>query len=204
MPRQTNSKKQSNSQAEEDIPTSTPKTEECLSIENKNLIEDQQKTIDKLMKRISTLEGKFHELEGRLLITRNVNRHLESMIDSQAQYSRRPCLVINGMAEPENESDDEKLILSRLKEETGIDEDVIQQNIDKIHPIGQPEDGKQRRIVKFTSDSFKERVFTKHKQRKKPTLKNKKKQINQCQSGSTSNPHSPNAGWNYCNMRKKN
>ena len=86
------------------------------------------------MKRITTLEERFYELEGRLLITQTVNRHLESMIDSQAQYSRRPCLVINRMAKPGNESDDEKLILFRLKEETGIDEDVIKQNIDKIHP----------------------------------------------------------------------
>ena len=89
-----------------------------------------------------------------------------------------------------------------MKEETGIDEDVIQQNIDKIHLIDQPEDGKQRRIVKFTSDSFKERVFMKHNE-KKPTLKNKKKQIEQCQSGSTYNPHSPNVSWNCYNMRKK-
>ena len=90
-----------------------------------------------------------------------------------------------------------------MKEETGIDEDVIQQNIDKIHPIGQSEDGKQRRIVKFTSDSFKERVFMKRKQRKKAYIeKQKKKQINQCQSGSTSKPHSINAGWNYYSMRK--
>ena len=43
----------------------------------------------------------------------------------------------------------------------------------------------------------------KHKQRTKLTLKNKKKQISQCQSGSTSNPHSLNAGWNYYNMQKK-
>ena len=83
------------------------------------------------------------------------------MIDLQAQYYRRPSLMINRMAEPRNKNDDEKLILSGLKEKTGISEDVIQQNIDKIHPIGQPEDGKQRRIVKFTSDSFKERVFVK-------------------------------------------
>ena len=75
--------------------------------------------------------------------------------DSQAQYSRRPCLVINSSKRNENESEDEKLVLSRLKEKTRIDEDVIQQNIDKIHRIGQPEGGKQRRIVKFTSDSFK-------------------------------------------------
>ena len=80
MPRQTNNKKQSTSQAQEDIPASTAKTDECLSTEDKNLIEDQQKTIDKLMKWIITLEGKFHELEGRLLITQTVNHHLESMM----------------------------------------------------------------------------------------------------------------------------
>ena len=68
MPRQTNNKKQSTSQAQEDIPASTVKTDECLSTDDKNLIEDQQKTTDKLMKRINALEGKFHELEGRLLI----------------------------------------------------------------------------------------------------------------------------------------
>ena len=40
------------------------------------------------------------------------------------------------MEESGNENDDEKLVLSRLKEETGIDEDVIQQNIDKMQPVG--------------------------------------------------------------------
>ena len=39
--------------------------------------------------------------------------------------------------------------------------------------------------------------------KKKPTLKNKEKQINQCQSGSISNSHSPNTSWNYYNMQKK-
>ena len=50
MPRQTNNKKQSTSQTQEDIPASTAKTNECLSTQDKNLIEDQQKTIDKLIK----------------------------------------------------------------------------------------------------------------------------------------------------------
>ena len=75
MRRHTNNKKQSTPEAQEDISASTPKTNECLSTENKNLIEDQQKTIDKLMKRISTLEGQFYELEGKLLITETVNCH---------------------------------------------------------------------------------------------------------------------------------
>ena len=75
------------------------------------------------MKRISTLEGKFCELQGRLLITQTVNHHLELIIGSKTQYSCWTCLVISKIAEPGNESDDQKLVLSRLKEETGIDQD---------------------------------------------------------------------------------
>ena len=68
------------------------------------------------------------------------------------------------MAGPGKKSDNEKLVLSRLKKETGIDEDVIQQNINKILPIGQSEDGKQRRIVNLLMTAS----------RKNHTLKNKK------------------------------
>ena len=50
------------------------------------------------MKRISTLKRKFYEHEERLLVIQAVNRHLESMIDSQAQYYRWSFLVISGMA----------------------------------------------------------------------------------------------------------
>ena len=79
------------------------------------------------------------------------------------------------MAESGNENDDEKLILSRLKEETGIAEDLIQRNIDKMHPVSQPEDGKQRRTVNFTGDKFKKTVFMKYKQRKKACIEKKKR-----------------------------
>ena len=64
MPRQTNNKKQPTSQAQEDIPASTAKTDECLSTEDKNLIEDQEKTIDSLMKQIITSRGNFMSLKG--------------------------------------------------------------------------------------------------------------------------------------------
>ena len=113
--------------------------------------------------------------------------------------------MISGVEESGNENDDEKLVLSRLKEETGIDEDVIQQNIDKMHPIGQPEDGKQCRIVNFTGDKFKKTVFMKYKQQKKACIeKEKKKQLNQCQSGSAFNTYPSDVIWNYWHMPKKN
>ena len=88
MSRKTNNIKQSTSQAQVNIPASIAKAEEYLSIGSKNLIKHQPKTIHKLMKIISTLEGKFCELEGRLLITQTLNHHLESMTGSQVQSSQ--------------------------------------------------------------------------------------------------------------------
>ena len=70
------------------------------------------------------------------------------------------------MPDPGNESNNEKVVLPKLTEETRIIEDMIQQNINKMLPISQPEDGYQHRIVKSTSDGFKESIFMKPKQRK--------------------------------------
>ena len=61
-------------------------------------------------------------------------------------------------------SDDVKQVIETLERECGISQDVIKNNLDKTHPIGRPDEyGKQLRIVKFTTDSFKEAVFRKHK-----------------------------------------
>ena len=72
------------------------------------------------------------------------------------------------MAEPEHEegadnSDDVSQVIETIKRECGISPDVIKNNLDKTHPIGRPDEyGKQLRIVRFTTDSFKEMVFRKH------------------------------------------
>ena len=53
-----------------------------------------------------------------------------------------------------------------LSKESRIWKDVIKGNINKIHPLGKPdEEGRQLRIVKFTSDSFKETIYRRHKNR---------------------------------------
>ena len=64
------------------------------------------------------------------------------MINSQAQHSCLPWLLINEMVEPGSESDDKKLFPSRLNEKKWINEDAAQQNTDKMHSICQPVDGK--------------------------------------------------------------
>ena len=86
--------------------------------------------IDKVLQRANTLDGKPSELEGRILVTQRVNSHLQNMIDRQEQNSRRLCLVVNDMTEP-NEEDNRDVdnIAATLDKETGID--TILNNIDK-------------------------------------------------------------------------
>ena len=115
--------------------------------------------IDKVLQRANTLDGKPSELEG-ILVTQGVNSLLQNMIDRQEQNSRRLCLVVNDMAEP-NEEDNRDVdnIAATLDKETGYD--TILNNIDKAHPIGRVENSRKLRIVKFRSDHFKEVIYKK-------------------------------------------
>ena len=51
----------------------------------------------------------------------------------------------------------------------------IRKHVYKIHPIGNAKNGNQARIIKFTSHSYKEKVFLQHKRNKKTDNRNKKK-----------------------------
>ena len=51
-----------------------------------------------------------------------------------------------------------KQVIETLERECRISQDVIKNNLDKTHPIGRLDDYcKELKIVKFTTDSFKER-----------------------------------------------
>ena len=86
-------------------------------------------------------------------VTQTVNSDLQNIVDAQEQYSRRSCLVINGMTEHGHEeaadnSDDVKEVIETLERKCGISQDVIKNNVDKTHPVGRPEEyGRQLRIV---------------------------------------------------------
>ena len=89
------------------------------------------------------------------------------------------------MNEPVDEENDLENVTETLARESDIHKEIVIRNIDKTYPIRKIDDkGLQCRIVKFTSDSFKEKVFKKHK---KKTTKNlsktkRKKTTNQCKN----------------------
>ena len=81
------------------------------------------------------MEGRISELESQIHVSQTVNSFLQTKIDNQEQYLRLPCFVINGLEEPEDEDEIQK-IAATIKEERGISWNAVIKNLDKTHPIG--------------------------------------------------------------------
>ena len=79
------------------------------------------------------------------------------------------------MNEPVDEENDLENDTETLARESDIHEEIVIRNIGKTHPIRKIDDKDlQCRIVKFSSDSFKEKVFKKHKKTTKKLSKTKR------------------------------
>ena len=130
------------------------------------------------MERLGRLEGNVSAMKGELAVVRNVNTLLSRQPDEVDSYSRRSCMIVTGLQKPENDEkneDDALNVISAVAKEAGIDEDDFRKHVDKMHPIGGAKNGNQARIIKFTTHSFKEKVFLQHKRDKKIGKKKKKK-----------------------------
>ena len=129
------------------------------------ILEEQQNATTYFKRKVELLQGKIFELEGQIHIAQTGNTLPETKIDDQKQYLQRPCLVISGLAELWEEDELQK-VATTIEDETGIVRNTVIRNINKTHPIGQAnENRKQKRIVKFNLDSFKEVVYRKHKEK---------------------------------------
>ena len=130
------------------------------------------------MERVGRLEGNVSAMKGELAVVRNVNTLLSRQPDEVDSYSRRSCMIVTGLQKPENDEkneDDALNVISAVAKEAGIDENDFRKHVDKIHPIDGARNGNQARIIKFTTHSFKEKVFLQHKRNKKIDNGKKKK-----------------------------
>lgn len=91
-------------------------------------------------------------------------------LDRQEQYSRRNCLLFHNIPETNNESTDE-LIIKTVADD--LNETITNDDIDRSHRLGKPQDGKTRPvIVKFARYYTRNKVF-----KKKKNLKGKRVSI---------------------------
>ena len=130
-------------------PVLTDDKQENVTVED--ILEEQQKAIAYLKRKVELLEGKIFELEGQVHVFQTVNTLLEAKIDDQEQYSRRPCLVISGLARAGEED-----VLQKVA--TTIGRWYCPQYSYKKYRQSTPN---------RTTDSFKEAVYMKHKEKQK-------------------------------------
>ena len=77
---------------------------EIMIDQQQKLIEAQQKQLTEqdsrikaLEDRLATIEGKFLIEESTKFITAHVNKQFSKQIDDLQQYSRRSCLIVEGV-----------------------------------------------------------------------------------------------------------
>ena len=119
-------------------------------------------------------------MEGALAVVRNVNTILSQQLDETNQYSRRSCNRFWKPGKDDTTDEDSKRVISTIASEAGLDKGEFLRHVDKAHPERGTKNGKQSKIIKFTTHSFKEMVFLKHnkirtiKLRKRNKIWNKK------------------------------
>ena len=71
-------------------------------------------------------------------------------------------------------NEDSKRVISAIAREAGLDQGEFTKHMGKVHPEDNTKNDKQSRIIKFTTHSFKEKLFIKHKQNKKNDIEKRK------------------------------
>ena len=119
----------------------------------------QLDVVNALEEKIFIMEKRMMQLEGQLSVSHHVTDVLKTKLDDQEAYSRRPCLVVAGVDKsiPEGRSLTDEIV--EILAQTGIQKDEINNNIDKLHEIGNNNrSSTQSIIVKFKGHSFKEKI----------------------------------------------
>ena len=75
-------------------------------------------------------------------------------------------MIVTGLRKPgkdETDDEDSKRVTSAIASEAELDEGKFMKHVGKVYtPLGSTKNGKQSRIIKFTTHSFKEKDFLKH------------------------------------------
>ena len=114
-----------------------------------------------LWRKLGHLDSNIVVLESQLSLVNHVTDVLREKLDDQEQYSRRPCLVIEGIRSRENETEASltNSVIDITKSDWQI-AGVTINDVNKCHRTGPTDnDGKQNIIIKLTKHSTATKVF---------------------------------------------
>ena len=120
----------------QEMPSLTPENVTAILTELKELrvtVAQHQIKISTLEKQIDHLKGHITITESKLAIAEHVSSTLHEQIDNQEQYSRRKCLIFEGIKveQKEKDSDLEERILNIIQKDLQLN--IQPEDIDKVH-----------------------------------------------------------------------
>ena len=106
------------------------------------------------------LKSNIVVLETKLALASHVTDVLREKLDDQEWYSRRPCLVIEGIRSRENEIEASltNTVTDIIKSDLQLP-DVTVNDVDKCHRIGPTDNDGKQNMIKFTKHSTTAKVF---------------------------------------------
>ena len=137
-------------------------------------LENQVESLETQVKDLTPLKKEVEQLKDVKAICSNINNTLLKEIEKMQQYSRRNCIVLEGIPVKPRESisDLEKVVKSTIKTEFKLEEKDIAAEFDKTHRIGGITKNRQQRIiVRFKSHGFCEKIYNRRKETKPVNVK---------------------------------
>ena len=138
-------------------------------------------TITKMNEQHNSLQDEVIMLKKRVSILESINivssktsTTLQRQLETQQQYSRRNCMVIDNIKADKQE--DEASLTAKVAKIVETLEPGCHAELDKVHRNGPVKDGLQSTIVRFTKHSTIRKIYNKRKSQNsylfKPSLTN--------------------------------
>ena len=134
----------------------------------------QRQEITDLKSKVLKLELLLNEVVSEKVIASHVSDLLHEKIDDLQQYSRRNCLILDGLPVTTNESISDLKVKVRetVINDLNIDSAEFDNEFDKTHRIGPVSVGQnQKVIVRFKSHSFRSKIYRVRKECARRDLK---------------------------------
>ena len=110
------------------------------------------------------MEGKICQLQSEIFVTQNVNNLLQVKMDDNTQYSRRNCLIFDGLYKDHRGSEEniKEKVKESLKKDLNVDHTAFT-NIDRAHRLPSKRNNKNSVIVKFKSFTDRNEIYKNRK-----------------------------------------
>lgn len=123
-------------------------------------VESLSNKVDKLDTHVVSLTKALIVSESALAVSKMTSSRLKNELDRQEQYSRRNCIVMDGVDASWKDGPNEHTTKAKkiLTDSFPTDEEITT-GFDKAHPIGPVINGKQSYIMRFNKHSVVSRIY---------------------------------------------